>query len=47
MAMMVQEPGWEFGRDTGVSTPTLVMAGDTGVSTPTLVMETPGLAPLL
>ncbi|KAK0152278.1 putative nuclease HARBI1 [Merluccius polli] len=24
--MMVQEPGWEFGRDTGVSTPTLAMS---------------------
>ena len=23
---MVQEPGWEFGRDTGVSTPTLAMS---------------------
>ncbi|KAK0142302.1 hypothetical protein N1851_020036 [Merluccius polli] len=24
--MLVQEPGWEFGRDTGVSTPTLAMS---------------------
>ena len=24
--MVVQEPGWEFGRDTGVSTPTLAMS---------------------
>ena len=26
MAMMVQEPGWEFGRDTAVSTPTFAMS---------------------
>jgi len=32
--MFVQEPGWEFGQDTGISTPTRVMSGsDTGVST--------------
>ena len=32
MAMTVQEPGWEFGRDTGVSTPTLAMSA-TGSAT--------------